>query len=301
MVGANLAHRLVQDGHHVSTLVRGDGVPLRLVPVEGQIRRLKADLTDGEAVRAAVAAAAPEVVFHLASTPFNPPPEAARHVAVNVLGTMHLMEALAPFPGTRVVFTGTAAQYGDGDALHENGPDRPSTVLGATKCCAATLVHTYGRLHGLTTVEARLFAPYGPWERPQRLIPYTILCGLRGEPVRLGDGRQERDYLHVDDVVSALMRTMDAPLPSGLRLNVCSGTGVAIRTVAERILTLMGNPSELILKTSPARPDEIWKLSGDNAAARRHLNWEPRITLDDGLRSTVEWFRSHQAMAENLT
>lgn len=301
MVGANLAYRLVADGHHVHILTRRPDCPLRLEPVQGRVTLLTADLADRAAVRAAVERAAPDVVFHLASTPFNPPPTSDRHVAVNVAGTDNLLAALSTArPGARVVHTGSAAQYGSGDGLKEGDPDRPATLLGATKVAAAALLHAYGRLHGLTTVEIRLFTPYGPWERPGRLIPGTILSALRGEAVAIGDGRQERDFLHIDDTVDALVRAMTAPLATGTVLNVCSGIGMPIRAVVERVLDLMGNPVPLRVGVFPARPDEIWALSGDCSAARDQLGWVPKISLEEGLRTTIEWFRRHEGIARKL-
>lgn len=302
MIGAHLARRLVAGGHRVAVLARRAETPPRLADLAGRLEILAADLTDRAAVRAAVARAAPEAVFHLASTPFNPPPTSTRHLDVNVLGTDHLLDALAAAaPRARVVYTGSAAQYGSGDGLRETDPERPATLLGASKTAAAALLHAYGRLHGLVTVEVRLFTPYGPWERPGRLIPGTILSALRGEAVRIGHGGQERDYLYIDDVVDALVRTLEAPLAAGTVINVCSGEGVSVRTVAERVLALMGDPVPLAVGALPTRADEIWKLSGDPAAARRLLGWAPRTGLDGGLRATIDWVRSHRTLAESLT
>lgn len=292
MVGANLCRRLVADGCTVGALVRTDGPPPRLEALAGRLALWKADLTDAAGVAAAVRACAPDIVFHLAATAFNPPPTAAQHLAVNVLGTGNLLEALAAErPGARIVHTGSVAQYGGGNDLAETDPERPATLLGASKSCAATLLHAYGRLHGLHTVEIRLFTPYGPWERPGRLVPHTVLSALRNQPVALSGGDQERDFLYIDDAVDALVRAMAAPVPPQTVLNVCSGTPTTVGDLAARVLRLMGDPVPLRVGAHPRRPDEILRMSGDNRRARAMLGWAPATSLDDGLGRTIDWIK----------
>jgi nucleoside-diphosphate-sugar epimerase len=239
-------------------------------------------------------------VVHLASTAFNPPPTAAHHLQVNVLGLANLIEALAERTGSRIVHAGSAAQYGDGDDLGEDTPERPATWLGISKTCAANVLHGAGRMFGLETIELRLFTPFGPWERPGRLIPYTILSALRGETVALADGRPERDFIFIDDVVDALMQAMTRPLPSGSVINVGSGIARPVAAVAQRVLNLMGRPVALQLGTRPARVDEIWKASANIKRAEALLGWRPRIDFDEGLRRTIDWFKTCRAPAHAL-
>ncbi|MEO5375813.1 MAG: NAD-dependent epimerase/dehydratase family protein [Alphaproteobacteria bacterium] len=301
MTGSHLARRLVRNGHAVAVISRGTEWPVRLSDLRGALALLRADLEDREGTAAAVAASRPEVVFHLASTPFNPPPTSARHLAVNVLGTESLLAAAAACGVGRVVFTGTAAQYGAGAALAESDPERPATVLGATKSCAAVLLHAHGRLHGFSTVEARLFTPYGPWERPGRLVPHTVLSALDGRDVAMTGGAQERDFLHIDDVVEALVRTMTADLPPACVLNICSGRGIAVRDLVARILALMGDPVRMRAGALATRADEIMTLSGTPDKARTLLDWEPRLSLDEGLGRTIAWIRDNRDLAARLT
>lgn len=301
MIGANLAHRLAADGHDLFALVRTTATPPRLEPLGQSISLVAADLTDMAGVASAITQARPEAIFHMASTPFNPPPAAQHHFAVNVSGTRHLMESAIAHGVRRVIFTGSAAQYGSGDDLEETQSDQPATLLGISKCCAADVVHGYGRLGGIETVELRLFTPFGPWERPGRLIPHTILSALGGGTIKFGDGRQERDWLHIDDVVDGMVRALAAPLPPATVINLCSGQGRSIRHVVGEILRLMNTSATAEFGALPTRTDEIWKLSGQNNRARSLLGWSPRMTLAEGLHSTIGWFTTHRAIAERLT
>jgi UDP-glucose 4-epimerase len=298
MIGAHLVRRCLQDGRPVTVTTRSHRCPDRLASVADRIRTLQVDLCDLDVVKAALNDAKPDMVVHLASTAFNPPPTAALHLEVNVLGLANLLEAVCDRPGLRVVHAGSAAQYGDGDDLSEDMAERPTTWLGISKTCAASILHGAGRMFGLETVELRLFTPFGPWERTGRLIPHTILSALRGEAVTLGDGRPERDYIYIDNVVDALVRAMTRPLPTGAVINIGSGIGRSVAAVADRILELMGRPVSLRLGTRPARSDEIWKASAKIERAKALLGWQPHVDFDEGLRRSIDWFRTHRFQTE---
>ena len=170
-------------------------------------------------------------------------------------------------------------------------------MLGATKACASILLQTYAKLHGTQTIELRLFTPYGPWEHPRRLIPHVILSALRGLDISMTLGEQRRDYVHVDDVVEALARAGKWPVPSGSVLNIGSGIGTPIRDIAERILDLMGNPVRLLVGDLPTRPDEIMEMSAEITAAQELLDWQPQISLEEGLRKSISWFTENHELA----
>ena len=232
MIGAVLASRLVQEGHQVSLLVRPTSSRLRLREIEDQVRWVSGDITDAASVRSAVEQANPEVVYHLASTSFNPPTtSAATHFGVIVMGTLHLVDALVGRPDVRVIATGSVFEYGSGSHLREDQPPMPNTVLGAAKASATLALQAYAKVHRVHTVILRVFTPYGPWERPGRLIPQAILSALAGENVRMSSGQQQRDYFYVDDLVEAMRLAAERPVPPGTVMNICSGRGIPVRPV----------------------------------------------------------------------
>jgi nucleoside-diphosphate-sugar epimerase len=301
MIGANLVHRLVADGYQVSVLARPTSSLLRLRPVEKRIEIIEGDLVDAASVTAVVQHAAPQTVFHLASTPFNPPTIPTKtHLDVNVIGTANLLDALRGYPDAKFIFTGSANVYGQGANVGEDHPLLPGNLLGATKACATILMQTYSRLYGIPTVELRLYTPYGPLERPARLIPHTILSALKGEDIRMTTGGQERDYLFIDDVIDAMVLAIEKPVLPGSVYNICSGEGIPIRDIVQRVLGLMGDPVKVQLGAVPTRPDEIWTFSGCNTAAREMLGWQQQTSLDEGLRRTIEWFVKNRELAAQL-
>ena len=291
MIGSALVARLVADGDDVTLLIRDSSNRSRLQGLEGQFRFCAGDVRDETAIQTAVRYTQPDVVFHLASTPFNPPTISSQtHLDTIVKGTMNLVEAVKERPEVRVVAAGSAAAYGSGSGLREDAPLRPGTVLGAAKASASLILQMAARRYQLQTRELRLFMPYGPGEHSNRLIPYTILSALRGREIRMTEGRQQRDVVFLNDVVEAFCLAATAPVPAGSVFNIGSGVGTPVRAIVERILDLLGHPVKPLLGAIPTRPDEIMEMSADITAARAHLGWESRTPLEEGLRRTIAWF-----------
>ncbi|MBF0183141.1 MAG: NAD(P)-dependent oxidoreductase [Magnetococcales bacterium] len=302
IVGANLVHRLAAEGVRAHLTVRPQSDLARLRTVMDAVVLHTCDLTDREQVHALLQRLRPATIFHLASTFFNPPTlSAEEHYRVNLLAMLTILEALREQPTVRFIWTGTAGAYDSGSLLTESAPLRPGSLYGCSKAAASQLSQVWARLYAIPTVELRLFTPYGPWERRHRLIPHVILSALAGQEVRIGDGRQQRDFVYMQDVVEALLLAASKPLPAGAVFNICSGEPRSLREVVSTILELMGNPVPLQVGVFPPRADEIWEISGDNQAAANELAWRPQVTLQEGLQQTIAWFRHHQQEALALT
>lgn len=301
-VGAALARRLVAERHEVWLFLRERSSRIRVQSLAGRVQFMDGDVRNAAAVRSAIEQADPDVVYHLASTPFNPPTTNAQlHVATITVGTLNVLEAMKDRPEARVIATGSAAEYGRGSQLREDHLLNPGTVFGAAKAAAGLLVQTYGRVYGMRTVWVRLFTPYGPWERPDRLVPHTILSALKGEDVTLTSGNQQRDFIYLEDVVDALMLAAERPLPPGSVLNIGSGVGTPVRGLVELILRLMASPARPLLGAVATRPDEIMESSAEISAAREQLGWQPRTSLVEGLSKSIAWWTEHRDLAGRLT
>lgn len=243
-------------------------------------------------VREAVAAN-PEVIFHLASTSFNPPGTPfSGHFRVIVAQTADLLDAFSG-SGARFIYTGSGAEYGAGTAFEESAALSPATALGGCKAAASTLVQTLGRLGQISTVVLRLFTPFGPWEPAHRLIPSIVRSAQRGERVQLSSGDSERDFCFAPDVIDAMMRAVTAQLPAGSAINICSGTAIRVRDMASLTLAALGYPVEIRERPGPARSDEIVRMSGSNRTAAELLGWKPSTPIVEGIERTVSWFQQN--------
>ena len=292
MIGANLAYRLVEQGCEVFVIARPQSDLRRIRDIRNKVEVLFADITDAKSVRDAIFRAQPGTLFHLASTPFNPDVFTAEdHFRVNVMGTIHILEAMKEIKGARLVFTSSAAEYGGGERLSEESPVDPKTVLGASKASATLLIRAFERRYGVDAVVLRLFTPYGPWESNHRLIPSIIVSALQGKDVLISEGKQKRDFVYIEDVVTALVSAGSLPIASGSIVNIASGSSTAVHEVASLVLRLMGDPVKLVRGAVPTRPDEIMEISADISKAEKVLAWKPQVSLEEGLKRTIAWFK----------
>lgn len=294
-IGSNLTRRLLAEGSRVHLAVRPASRSQNLEEVSREIVWHAADLADAPRMLELIQEIRPALVFHIAGTSFNHPPttDVFEHARVNVMGALGLLEALRnAAPSARLVFAGSAAEYGSGSGLKEEQLPSPATLLGATKAAATNLIQMYARLYGLRTAVVRIFTPFGPHEQPKRLIPHTILSALRKEQVLLTDGRQGRDFLYIDDLVEGLLRAGSGEVPPGSVINVCSGKSMKVVEIVRKILDLMGNPVGFKTGALPTRKDEIWDVSGSRLRAKELLGWEPATSLEEGLMKTIAWWES---------
>ena len=255
------------------------------------VRAYAGDVTDRASLRSALTAANPDVVFHLAAfgTTSNQR-DAARMRAVNVGGVENLWAALDGV-SARLVQTGTCAEYAPKNGpLAEDDPCEPESDYARTLHDAVTHSLSMAKSSGRETVILRPFGPYGPGDRPERLIPFVIrgLLGVGRVPVTAG--RQRRDFSYVDDHVSAFLAAATAPLlQTAAVYNVGSGCPISVRDIVERIAKLVGGDalSRVDFGAETSRPDDRADRYADITAAKKDLGFAPSVSLDDGLMRTI--------------
>jgi len=301
-IGANLIRRLVGDADaDVTALVRRGSNRVRLQGADQRLQFVEADLAEPQALGRALEGRRFATVFHLASSYLNPPTLSAQdHYRINVLGTVELLEWLKSSPETRLVYSGSAAACGSASMLREDAALKPATIYGAAKAAASVAIQTYARVHGVKSVELRLFTPYGPWERASRLIPDTILAARAGKALTITSGRQRRDFVYMDDVIDAFLLAAARPLDAGTVLNISSGKPLSVLEAVNTVLELMGSRIEVQVGARPTRPDEIWEMSGDNTLAARLLGWHPTTEFPAGARKCIDWYTNHSDLVPRL-
>jgi dTDP-glucose 4,6-dehydratase len=215
-------------------------------------------------------------------------------VRTHALGTYVLLEA-ARARGLRYVQVSTDEVYGSIQAgsFTETSPLRPSSPYSATKAGADLLVAAYHHTYGLAALICRGSNTYGPYQHPEKLIPLMILNALHGDPLPVyGDGQQVRNWIHVHDFARGIATVLEAGTP-GEVYNVGGPDEAPNLEVVRAILQDTGAGQELI-EYVPDRPghDRRYSLSSDKL---RTLGWQPEVRFHDGLRDTIDWYRTHEA------
>ncbi len=290
-LGSSLANHLAREGHQVRGLDDlSTGDPQALAP---DIHFTRGDVSDRPKLWTLLQEV--DVVYHLAARVSVP--ESVLYPrdynTVNVGGTVALMEAMRDVGVRRVVLASSGAVYGDlGDMpLRETDNPNPRSPYAVSKLAAEFYVRTIGGLWGIETVSLRIFNAYGPGQHMPAshppVVPYFLRQASRsGTLVVHGDGNQTRDYVYVDDVVSAMVAASTAPNINGLVINVGSGIGTSVHDLAKKALDITGGKPEVIYNSQTS--GGVSCLTADLALAQEKLGYRPSIKLDDGLRLTLQ-------------
>ena len=291
-LGSALANQLAREGHQVRGLDDlSTGDPQALSP---DVHFTRGDVSDRPKLWTLLQEV--DVVYHLAARVSVPESilYPRDYNLVNVGGTVALMEAMRDVGVRRVVLASSGAVYGDlGEQplLAETATPNPRSPYAVSKLAAEYYVRTIGGLWNIETIGLRIFNAYGPGQHLPAshppVVPYFLRQAQRsGTLVVHGDGSQTRDYVYVDDVVSAMVAASTAPNIDGLVINVGSGTETSVRNLVKRVLDATGGNPEVIYNSQTS--GGVSRMAADISCARDKLNFRPSIKLSDGLRLTLQ-------------
>jgi nucleoside-diphosphate-sugar epimerase len=302
-IGSHLTRRLVDDGAQVHALTStvSSVYPQRLLDLREQITLHEGSLDDRSAMDAVADVTRPEYVFHLgAYTHVGKSWQRVDEcVQVNVQGTVNLLQALAPYGYRKFVYTGTSEIYGDVEVpFREEGPVNPISPYSVSKYAGERYCRMFFQGRSWPIVMVRPFNAYGPSQSPDRVIPEIIVRALRGQRLAMTQGKQTREFNFVTDVADGFIRAALHGEPGRL-YNIGGGQDaeVSMRDLASTLLKLMGDPITAELGALPERPTEIWRMYADSTRARTELGWAPQVTLEEGLRRTIDWYTTELSSA----
>jgi nucleoside-diphosphate-sugar epimerase len=293
-VGAAVVRALVGAGDNVIGLVRAESDRRRLAGIEGA-RFVEGDITTEEGRRAAAAVGA-EACVHTAWYVAPRLYLAAYENLEMQTATLQLARCLFAARCRRFVGVGTCFEY-DTDAgyLSEKTPLAPAHLYSAIKAGTYLALRQLAALGGATLAWARLFYMYGPDEPPGRLVPAIARALLRGEEATSSPGHQVRDFLHIDDVGSALAAVAKADVVDAV--NVGSGEPVTVGHIVRLLGELSGRPELVRLGAVPYGARDPMFVCADNSKLRAHTDWKPRWELAGGLADAVRFWRGEASNA----
>ena len=290
-VGMNVAARMLRRGHAVHALVRAAYRPWRLRDLGAAVELHVADLLDAAALDALFADVRPHWVLHLAAYgAYASQTDVAACVRTNVEGTVNLIDAAARHGVERFVNTGSSSEYGFCDhAPDEDEAAHPNSLYAATKLAATAYASYAGCSGAVHTTTLRLYSVYGPYEEPARLIPTVVAQGLAGRFPPLVSPATARDFVFVDDVVTAYEAALSSDVAPGAVYNVGSGVQTSLRTVADVARSYFGITGEPAWGTMEARTWDTTTWIAKTARARAELGWEATTPFEDGFARTAVW------------
>jgi dTDP-glucose 4,6-dehydratase len=262
----------------------------------------RGDICDASAVEAAMCGCDCVVHFaaesHVDRSIYEPAPA----VQTNVTGTFVLLQVARKLGVSRFVHVSTDEVYGDlppGTYANENFLLQPSSPYSASKASSDLLVRSFVRTFGLPAVITRSSNNYGPYQFPEKFLPLMITNALHDQPLPIyGDGKQQRDWLHVEDNCRGIL----AVLEKGKLGEVYNIGGLDVEenlTMARRVLELTGKP-ESLLSYVQDRPGHDRRYALDCSKMKSELGWSPQIPFQDGLRQTIEWYRTNMDWVDGV-
>lgn len=292
-IGSHLVEELVAKGHQVTVLDNlTTGKQENLASVKDKITFIKGDISDVNLLKKAFAKQ--EYVFHLAaiaSVPFSVEHPLETH-EINTTGTLKVLIAARDAKVKRVIYSSSAAVYGDEPSLpkKETSPLKPQTPYALTKLTGEQYTIMFSALYGIETVALRYFNVYGPRQDPKS--PYSgvitkFITALKNKtsPTIFGTGIQTRDFVYVKDVVQANIKAMTAN-SAGKVFNIASGVQVSIREMLEHLNEILG--TKISPKMAPKQPGDILHSVADISEAKKSLNFSPTTTFHEGLEWTIK-------------
>jgi nucleoside-diphosphate-sugar epimerase len=294
-IGSHLVRNLLEAGAKVAVTVRyGNLVKnIRLAECWDCVDVIEADLRNRGALEA-IRRFNPEVVFHLA---------AYQHVGqsfgqveecfdVNAKGTANLFDICNG--ASKFIYIATSEVYGFQDRVPfvETMEPSPLSPYAITKYAGEMYCRMKQRQGDTPSIVIiRPFNAFGPYQSTKAIIPELILKALRGEPIRTTPGEQTREFNFVTNLTSGMILAAQHHENIEGPMNLAGGEEVPIRDLVRNIVELTDSRSRVEIGALPYRPNEIWRMRGDGTRAGQILGWKPKVSLQDGLKITIEWFR----------
>jgi UDP-glucose 4-epimerase len=297
-IGSHLVEGLLARGIAVRVLDNfATGRLENLAAVTGKIELLEGDVSNLTTVRSAVRKV--DVIFHEAALPSversvkNP----LESNEVNITGTLNVLLAARDEGVQRVVFAASSAAYGNSPVLpkEETMMSEPLSPYAVSKLAAEQYARIFYELYGLSTISLRYFNVFGPRQDPTTqyagVIAKFITCALEGKPFPIfGDGEQSRDFTYVSNVVDANLLAAEAKVQGAPLMNIAYGQRASLNQIADMLNELTGQ--NLASQFGPERAGDVRHSHASIKRAKEMIGYQPKVDLLEGLRRTLEWYRS---------
>ncbi|MBV8874332.1 MAG: NAD-dependent epimerase/dehydratase family protein [Metakosakonia sp.] len=294
-IGSAICERLLADGHQLRIFERPRVPPYRHFAENEHVEWTTGDFSSTHDLRDAIEGM--DGVVHLVSTtlPKSSNEDPVYDVETNIVPSLHLLNAMVEHKVKRIVFISSGGTvYGNPQyiPIDEKHPTEPVVSYGITKLAIEKYLHMFSKLHGIKAVTLRVANPYGERQRvetAQGAIGIFMHNILKDKPIEIwGDGSVQRDYIHVSDVADAFAKaiTYDGEKEC---FNISSGKGISLNELVEMMKSIIEQPVQVNYK--PGRSFDIDISVLCNQLAQKELNWQPQVTMQEGLTRTAAWMK----------
>ena len=302
-IGSHLTEKLVAEGANVHAFVRYnskgkagfiDSFPNK---TRSKIDLIFGDVLELETVRKALAKI--DCVFHLAASisvaySFKNPEEV---IAVNSKGTLNVLTAAKDNNVKRIITASSSEVYGTAITvpISEGHPLQGQSPYAASKIAGDKYAESFYKSYRIPITVVRPFNTYGPRQSARAIIPTIIMQALAKDKIKLGSLTPRRDFTYVTDTADGFIKIAKSDKVYGEVINLSNMDDVSIGELANKIIKLTGKKAKIESSDERIRPEnaEVQRLLGDNSKAKKLVGWSPKVSLDEGLKSTIKWISEH--------
>ncbi len=296
-IASHLCHQLINNCSELFVTTKYNSVidNIRLVDIWGDLHPLEIDLRNADALKI-LESVRPDIIYHFAA--YNHVGDSFLNVSEaidsNSKGSVNLLEAYDGFE--KFVYISSSEVYGYQESVpfSEEMTPHPISPYSIGKYAGELYARMKQHVFDLPIVVIRPFNAFGPYQSERAIIPEIISKCLSDVDIATTPGDQTREFNFIDNLVDGFLLAAAEPKAIGEVINIGSGEEISIRDLVMKIHTLSESESDLKIGTLEYRPTEIWRMFADNRKAKEILGWEPKISFEEGLSKTIQWFREYR-------
>lgn len=292
-IGRHLAEKCLSDTPHVTCLGFG-----KKSQSSEKIEVIRVDISNKEQLRLTLNHRTFDYVFNLGGyidhTYYFK--GGRKVIEAHLIGLLNLLDCLDRDTLKGFVQIGSSDEYGNAPAPQkETARESPISPYSLAKTAASHFIQMLYHTECFPGTVLRFFLVYGPGQDEKRFIPHIIKGCLNNNEFKTSEGKQSRDFCYIDDIVDAMVRAAILPSSKGHIINVASGKPISIREMIQKIMDLTGGGKPL-WGTHPYRKGENMELYADISRAKQLLGWQPKTSLDEGLRKTISYYQTKESI-----
>lgn len=293
-IASHLCHRLIKEGARLFVLAKYNCIidNIRLLDIWTEVHSIEADLRNTDSLKK-ISKVKPDIIYHFAA--YNHVGDSFANIFeamdVNSKGSVNLLEAYEDYE--RFIYISSSEIYGHQKTVpfHEDLKPFPVSPYAVGKYSGELYAQMKHHVYKKPIVILRPFNAFGPFQSPRAIIAETIIKCLRGDNIITTKGVQTRDFNYVENLVDGFVLAAASKDIAGSIINIGSGKEITIRELVEKIHKFTNSKSRLQIGKLLYRPTEIWRMKAQSKRAEELLGWKSKISLNEGLKRTIEWYR----------
>lgn len=295
-IGANICRKLVEeDALHIHAFVNEKSSLWRINEITNKIHLHHIDLTNKRKVQEAVREIRPDIIYHLAAYgAYSSQNFDEKIIETNIIGSWNLLSSCAKFEYELFVNVGSSSEYGNKmSPMKETSLLEPDSMYAVTKSTQTNLCQYLAIKKNLPIVTFRLFSVYGPYEEPTRLIPNLIMAAVHKRSIDMVSPHTSRDFIYIDDVIDSFLMIDRLKKKKGEIFNIGTGIQTSLKELVDIVSKEIGYPLDARWEAMQPRTwdKNIWV--SDITKARKLLQWEPKVLINQGIGKCITWFENH--------